>query len=149
MDILLAHTLYKKQTKATAKAGEKFRNYDDDEEDDRDRRDDRHRRDYVRRHRYDDEDDVTIIRSFKDLSLGAKIFQIVLSVLCIVVAAYLSWTSNTVAGYNIALKLVFAALAALFGFFYIVSHIIFKLDLLGVIKASRGMPRVQAGGRRR
>lgn len=48
-------------------------------------------------------------------------------------AAMLSWKSNTIAGWSFLPKLIFAVLSALFAISYLITHAIYKLDLLMVI----------------
>lgn len=131
MDILLAHTVYKKTKANSADSAENYR--------DRDYDDDDHRRDRRNNHRYDDRDDDN-----KGQKIFSLIVWIVSSVLFGAVAAYLSWTSNTVVGHDVALKVFFAIFAFLFGVWYIISHVIHKLDLVSALKAYKGSGRSQA-----
>lgn len=50
------------------------------------------------------------------------------------VAVYLSWTCNSALEYNIALKVVFAGLAFIFGLLYILLYIIMRHDTCKMIK---------------
>jgi membrane-anchored protein YejM (alkaline phosphatase superfamily) len=117
-----------------SKTPENFREDEDEDEDRRDRRD-----------RRDDDDKI---------SWTWLIIEIILGVVFGVFAVWLSWSSNSVAGYNIALKILFAIFAFLFGFLYIISHIMFKLDLLNALKIAQMKQQIQAsskgavGGRR-
>ena len=53
-------------------------------------------------------------------------------------AFVLSWTSNARAGWGWPARLAFGALAFLFGFLYLVVHLVNKLDLLLALKALGG-----------
>lgn len=144
MDLLIAHALKKR---IESKTNEKFRNDDEDEDDRRDHRD---RRDYDnhRNRRYDDDDG-------SKMGTATLIIYIVLWVVFGLIAVWLSWSSNSVAGYNALLKILFAIFAFLFAGTYIIFHIICKLDLLHLIKMMQMQQQMQmqaskgaVGGRR-
>ena len=141
MDIFMIYNLTKKdededEEEEEAEAEENFKSEDRRE---MYRNDKRYRRDRKRKRKW---------------SLAAWIIWGTLSLLFGVFAVWLSWSSNSVAGYNIALKILFAIFAFLFGFFYIISHIMFKLDLLNALKIAQLKQQIQAsskgavGGRR-
>lgn len=66
--------------------------------------------------------------------LGNLLVQVLVYALVGFVAAYLSFSSNTVAGWEgTAIKSAFAAIAFLFAPLYLLNHVVHKLDLLTVI----------------
>jgi hypothetical protein len=128
MDIFLAQKLGKR-----INISEAFQSRDYDR-----RRDDRRRDDHYDRH---------------ERKSGMQIFwlviNIILAVIFGVIGAWLSWSSNSVIGYHIALKILFAIFAFLFGLMYVIIHLIFKLDLLSAIKKPRYTIQQTVGGWRR
>jgi hypothetical protein len=67
----------------------------------------------------------------------AKIVLIALFILFLVLslwAASLSWASNTLIGWGIFPKVIFAIFAFLSGIGYLFAHLIYKLDLIRYIK---------------
>lgn len=73
----------------------------------------------------------------KKASAGSIIATIIFVVLYLAImlwSASLSWMSNTIAGWGIMGKIVFALFAALFAISYLLTHLIHKYDLLLVIE---------------
>lgn len=77
-----------------------------------------------------------------DIGAGASFATMIgLTILILVVffalgiwAAYLSWTSNTVVGWNTFAKVIFAIFAYFSNLSYLLGHLIYKLDLLNMIQ---------------
>jgi hypothetical protein len=83
---------------------------------------------------------------------GMSAFQIVsyaISLAACVYAVYLSWTCNTAAGVNVALKVVYAFFAFIFGFLYLIFYLIFRSGTCKMLKAAAGTTAATVGGRRR
>ena len=55
-------------------------------------------------------------------------------------AAVLSWKSNTVAGWHWTAKALFALISFNAGLTYLVAHVLFKMDLLAVVRAMSPAP---------
>lgn len=72
-------------------------------------------------------------KNFAIFNLGGVI-AMVISVVIGIAAAYLSWTCNTSINYNIVLKVIFALLAYVFGFIYILFYIIMRYDTCSYIQ---------------
>lgn len=53
-----------------------------------------------------------------------------------VLAAYLSWASNSAIGWAPAFKVIFAVVAFFFSTTYLFGHLLFKIDMLEVIRKS-------------
>lgn len=70
---------------------------------------------------------------FSIFSLGGVV-SFVVGIVIGVVAVYLSWTCNTALQYGTALKVIFAILAYLFGFLYIILYMIMRYDTCTYIK---------------
>ena len=66
------------------------------------------------------------------------IMLIVWSVVVGIPAAYFSWTSNTLIGWDPVAKVFFAFFAFLSGLQYIFIHVINKLDLIYFIQSPKG-----------
>lgn len=58
-------------------------------------------------------------------------FGIIVGVLIMALAGYLSWQCNTKAGTNSLLKLIYAVIAALFGFTYLWYYAIWHMAMTG------------------
>lgn len=83
---------------------------------------------------------------------GMSALQIVsyaISIAACVYAVYLSWTCNTAAGVNVALKVVYAFFAFIFGFLYLIFYLIFRAGTCKTLKAGAGANAAMVGGRRR
>ena len=93
--------------------------------------------------------DVDVNKAF----FGFTFFIILLLLLSLlgIPAAYLSWTSNTVVGWNFAFKLLFAIVAFFNGLSYLLTHLICKLDLLHALNKASTYSATPSylGGRRR
>ena len=74
----------------------------------------------------------------------ALISMIAIELLFSVLATYLSWTSNSLIGYNFGLKLLFALFAFLSSIIYIFSHCVHKIDLISRIHSLDRVQRYSA-----
>lgn len=72
-------------------------------------------------------------RAFGIFSLGG-IISFVIGMIIGFTAVYLSWTCNSALQYNLALKVIFAVLAYVFGLLYIIFYIIMRWDTCSYIK---------------
>lgn len=67
----------------------------------------------------------------------ANILGFILGVVIGLCAAYLSWQCNTSLDYNVFLKVIFAILAYMFGFVYLILYLIMRWDTCSVIAKTR------------
>ena len=73
-----------------------------------------------------------------------------ISLAACVYAVYLSWTCNTAAGVNVALKVLYAFFAFIFGFLYLIFYMIFRSGACKTLKAGAANSVVSmVGGRRK
>jgi hypothetical protein len=62
------------------------------------------------------------------------IISIAIMILVGCLAVYLSWTSNTVCGWNSVFKTIYAIFAFIFGLNYIITYVICRLDAIILLK---------------
>lgn len=132
IDLLIIREIIKRRsqyTEAMSEKKERFRTRDEDEDDDHDDEDGDN---------YYDDDDVDREAA---AAIGIGLLLLILlgifvSLLLGVAAVYLSWSSNSVIGWDPVFKIIFA----LFAFFnpvsYLISHLLHKVDLLNFIADS-------------
>jgi hypothetical protein len=96
-----------------------------------------------------DRDDAGDDDTGKKIGTALTVFSIVLLVIDVLfgaLAAYLSWTSNSLIEWNVPAKLLFAIFAFFSNFFYITAHVFHKLDMMFYIRRHAGAaapPQVQ------
>lgn len=54
-------------------------------------------------------------------------------------SAWLSWTSNTTVGWHPIFRVIFSIFAFIFSLTYVLSHVMFKLDLLSALHLARSV----------
>lgn len=69
--------------------------------------------------------------------------ELVLYILLGSLSAWLSWTSNTTLGWHPLFRVIFAIFAFIFSVTYVLSHIVFKLDILAALRLARGLAQSQ------
>lgn len=74
--------------------------------------------------------------------IGSVVWWIVIFIYIVefiigIIAVYFSWTSNTLLDWNAFAKVFFAFWAFVSGFYYLITHLINKLDLILCIKKIR------------
>lgn len=68
-----------------------------------------------------------------------NILMLIGSIVFGIIAVWLSWKANTLAGWNVLAKLIFAIFAFLFGLVYVIIYLVCKLDLVNVIQKTNEM----------
>lgn len=68
------------------------------------------------------------------IGIGFFILYIIIWLSLGTLAAYLSWKSNSVAGWSTLPKSIFSLFAFFFCLSYLISHLIHKLDLLNLLR---------------
>ena len=86
-----------------------------------------------RSERHDRHDDVS--KKISAWVIALMVALLILEVLAMVWAAYLSWTSNSVFSHSPVAKVVYAIFAFLWGIGYVVNYIINRADLVRLAKS--------------
>jgi hypothetical protein len=162
MDLLLFRKLYHQHVKSRAEAfvvdantgDPEFDRYADRYNKDLERYDRRRdaERERRRRKKHDDGDggddeDSDAKSVLKKLSIGVAIMLVVCQLLFGGLAAYLSWTSNTLVGWHVVFKVIFALFAFFWWFTYLLAFLLHRLDFVWFIRTGRsGVAAAAAAG---
>lgn len=77
----------------------------------------------------------------RSVVIGFVIAEVVFYILIGTLSAYLSWSSNASIGWNPVFCFIFSLIAFFCAILYLISHILFKMDLLYALKVIRQVVR--------